>query len=238
MNVTYIISVIAFLIIASLIVSSMSYSRQKKIARIQKRLNSLKKITDEALAHLQLLLQIDPSYELILVLQMQAIKAFEQMLELTPNDPTLSAMLSIHKQNLKSYQDSTRNNEVVQFLSSDSALTSALSQLLQLVKVIEIDRNRNAISEAHCARLTAHINELKLNLEIESHKKQAEVFGEKGDLVMYQLHIKKAREAVKRSPIDPKKKALTIKQLTDILNEVKKTNQMPADTEEKPKPET
>jgi len=237
MPVSTIITIITVFIILSMIVSGISYSRQQAMAKLQKKISQYRQQVDEVLEHIALLLRVDPDYQLMTQLQTLVVRTLQSANNLSPQDQIISDNLSIQKQRLIEFKANKRDIQVIEFLETETELNQLKLQIGQISKQLNIYRNRGELSIDKINTFNAHLNKLKLELTINSHMNQARKCGERNDIAMYQMHIKQAREVVKKSTIEESEKNRRIKELTDILNEVKKTNQVVVDDPEKPAPE-
>jgi len=237
MPVSTIITIITVFIILSMIVSGISYSRQQAMAKLQKKISQYRQQVDEALEHIALLLRIDPDYQLLTQLQTLIVRTLQLANNLSPQDQIISDNLSIQKQRLIEFKENKRDIPVIEFLETETELNQLKLQIGQISKQLNIYRNRGELSIDKINTFNTHLKELTLELTINSHMNQARKCGERNDIAMYQMHIKQAREVVKKSAIEESEKNKRIKELTDILNEVKKTNKVVVDDTEKPAPE-
>ena len=220
-----------------MIVSGISYSRQQAMAKLQKKISQYRQQVDEALEHIALLLRIDPDYQLLTQLQTLIVRTLQLANNLSPQDQIISDNLSIQKQRLIEFKENKRDIPVIEFLETETELNQLKLQIGQISKQLNIYRNRGELSIDKINTFNTHLKELTLELTINSHMNQARKCGERNDIAMYQMHIKQAREVVKKSAIEESEKNKRIKELTDILNEVKKTNKVVVDDTEKPAPE-
>jgi len=237
MPVSTIITIITVFIILSMIVSGISYSRQQAMAKLQKKISQYRQQVDEALEHIALLLRIDPDYQLLTQLQTLIVRTLQLANNLSPQNQIISDNLSIQKQRLIEFKANKRDILVIEFLETETELNQLKLQIGQISKQLNIYRNRGELSIDKINTFNTHLKELTLELTINSHMNQARKCGERNDIAMYQMHIKQAREVVKKSAIEESEKNKRIKELTDILNEVKKTNKVVVDDTEKPAPE-
>jgi len=226
MTATYIVIGITALIIGSLLISSISYSRQQAIAKRQQKLSFYKKTTSELSSHVKLLLNVDPSFELICLLQFQIVESLKQACKLAPKDTQLTSHLQNHAKNLNLFLQGQRQTEIVPYVTNDKALAKAQRQLSEVTRFIEIERNKNTLEEDQCNELIEHVAHIRLNIEIESCLHQAELYKAKNDVVMFQLYIKQARDCISKSPLEFEGKHSRIKTLTETLNNVKRTNKI------------
>ncbi|MDX1451319.1 MAG: hypothetical protein R3183_02095 [Oleiphilaceae bacterium] len=223
---TLIFAGIVVLILASLIVSAVTYSRQQAFKAKQKKLAQLKSRSDEVLDHLRLLLQIDENYDIIICLQTQLVRFLRGAIQLEPNDRQLAQSLATHTQNLSLYKEGRRPNAVECFVNSDSELSNAQLKVGQIGKYLDICRNRNWIGVQEHDQMSKHLQYLKLDLDVNSHVNQAQICGSEGDIVMYQLHLKQARDALSKTKLDVPNKNARVKELSEMLNYSKRTGKM------------
>jgi len=212
-----------------MVFSGISYSRQQAMKRKKTLINKYRHQADEIIGHLSLLLKIDEKYQLVCELQSLIVAALHAAYQLAPEDPLTVNNLRIQKERYKALKEGRRENKVTCYATSDSELNQALSQISQIGKLLDICRNKGSLPVAKYQELQAHLETLKLNLNINSNLYQADSYAENGDVTMYQMHIKQALEILKKSPIEDKDKNSKIRQLSELLNEIKKTNKIISD---------
>ncbi|WP_156508632.1 hypothetical protein, partial [Oleiphilus sp. HI0132] len=93
MNSTLIISLIASIIVISMVASGISYSRQQAMKKRKLRINKLRQQADELLSYTSLLLKIDESYVLITQVQSLAVNALKAAQQLAPDDQLILSHL-------------------------------------------------------------------------------------------------------------------------------------------------
>jgi len=233
MPVSTIITIITVLILCSMIISGISYSRQQALAKLQKKISQYRQQVDEALGHTALLLKVDPDYQLITHLQAFIVNTLQIANKLSPQDQIIFDNLRIQKQRLNEFKENKRENQVIEFFETETELNQLKSQIGQISKLLDIYRNRGELSIDKSNAFNTHLTEISLELTINSHMNQARKCGEKNNATMYQMHIKQAREVVKKSSLEENEKNRRIKELTNILNNVKKTNKIVIDDTEK-----
>jgi hypothetical protein len=221
-----------------MILSGISYSRQQAMKKKQKKINQYRQQADDLLGHIALLLKVDSDYQLITQLQILTVNTLQLANNLSPHDPIISGNLRIQKQQLNNFKEYKRENQVIEFFESETELNQLKSQTGQIDKVIDIYRNRGELSLDKSNAFHEHLKKVNLELTINSHMNEARKCGEKNNMTMYQMHIKQVREIVKKSSLDENDKNKRIKELTEILNEVKRTNKVVADNTVKPAEET
>lgn len=223
MSPIYIISIIALLIISSFIISAISYSRQQALKKRTLMVKRFVQQSDEALGFISLLLRIDHAYELLIQLQTLVVNALGNALKLNPDDQFLHQNLNSQKTKLIEYKENQRSNEVNCWLATDSELTATQSQLNQLNKLLDLYRNQGALSIAKHQQLISHIQKLKDDISTNSYLYQADLYGEQNNLTSYQLYIKQAIQSIKKTQMDGTLKNKRIKELSDRVQEVKRT---------------
>ena len=107
-------------------------------------------------------------------------------------------------------------------MTSDIELNQALSQLSQVSRLLDIYRNKGSLTAAKCQELQTHLQQLKVELNINSNLYQADSFAESGDMTMYQMHIKQALDILKKSNIEGEAKNSRIRELSALLAEAKR----------------
>jgi len=232
MSASLVISIIVALLIFSLVFSAISYNRQLAIKRRQAKIRKCRQQADENLGLQYLLLKIDPEFPLILLLQKHIIHDLQAAHNLSPQDPALASHLNKQKNLMTRYQAGERNCDIQTHVTTDAELSQAQFQLTQISKMVEIHQNRGELQLHTCRELVDYIKNLKLNLDINTHMHQARRYGENNDISMYQMHIKLARDVLKKSPLDIDNKTERIKELSEILKEVKRTNKVVLETTE------
>jgi len=226
MSSSVIIAIISALIVLSMLVSGISYSRQQAMARRQKKISKYRQQSDEVISHITLLLKVDPHFSLITQLQSLAVSALQSAHNLALQDQTIMDNLHIQKQRLEEFKCGQRENEAQDFLETENELNQSQLQLSQITKLIDIYRNRGELSIEKSQAFGTHLKKLRLGLTVNSHLHQAQCCGDNNDISMAQMHIKQAREVIKSSFLEQDEKTNRIKILTNLLNEVKKTNKV------------
>jgi hypothetical protein len=214
MPVSSIITIISVLIILSMIVSGISYSRQQAMAKRQKKISQYRQQVDEILGHIAFLLKVDSDYQLVTQLQVLAVNTLKLANNLSPQDSIISDNLRIQKQQLNNFKENKRENEVIEFYETETELNQLKSEIGQIEKLLDIYRNRGELSVDKNNALQKHLNKVNIELTSNSYMNQARICGEQNNITMYQMHIKQAREVVKKSTLDESDKNKRIKELT------------------------
>ena len=97
MNSTSIISIIALVVVFSLIASGVSYSRQQAMKKRKLRISKLKQQSDELLGCTSLLLKIDEEYKLVSEIQSLSVTALKAAHQLAPDDQFILNQLGVLK---------------------------------------------------------------------------------------------------------------------------------------------
>ena len=223
MPTTFIIAVIAVLIIGSFVVSAISYSRQQALKKKKQMVKRYQQQADEALSYISLLLRVDEHYDLISQLQILVVNALTSAVRLNPDDKQLQSHLNTQSIKLNEYRDKQRHNEVCCWVTSDSELASLQSQIGQINKLLDLYRNKGDLNFARHQELQSQVHKLQQDLSINSYLYQADCFAEQNDITPYQLYIKQAIQTLKKSSIDAKLKNNRIKELSDRIQAVKTT---------------
>ena len=226
MPVSTIITAITILILLSLIISGISYSRQQAMAKLRIKISQYRQQSDELLGHIALLLKVDPQYQLITQLQVIAVNTLKLANSLSPTDQIISDNLRIQNQRLSELKEKKREEPAVEFFETETELNQLKSQIAQISKLLEIYRNRGELSIDKSNTYNAHLKKISFELTVNSHMNQARKCGERDDVATYQMHLKQARDLIKKSEMEENEKNKRIKELTDILNEVKKPNKI------------
>jgi len=235
MSISLIAGFILLLIVGSLIVSSISYNRQKVIAQQRKEVARYTKTADELSGYCNFLLKVDPNYEILILLQRQLLGALEQILERVPDDNNIRQRAETEKLRFQQFKQRQRANDLEPIMISDEELSDTKRSLAAIAKHLDLSTNAGAMSPAAHQKLIIQLKNLGLLIEVESHQHQAQLYADNGDVVLFQSHLKQARDALHKAPIDSDKKNLRIRQLTEALTETKRTNKIvqlpPLDTE-------
>lgn len=226
MSATAIIMSVVILLIASLALSAFTYTRQQSLAKRQTKVMFYKQQADEMLGYLSLLLTLDPDYGLILLLQKRVVYMLRNAADLVPKDEFLRDTLRKHQQHLARYDQHQRENKLTPFLLNDAELNLAQSQLTQMSKLLDMFCAQALITPDEVERLKQHVRELRLNLEISSHLEQANRYADAKDFVMYQMHVKHAREALRKTSIELTGKEKKIDHLSEALRLVKESHEL------------
>lgn len=226
MSISLIAGVIILLVICSLIVSSISYSRQKAIAQRRKEIARYKQTIEELSEYRNFLLKVDPDYDILTLLQKQLLHAVEQILDRVPDDQQMQRRTDVENALLQQIMQQQRNKPLAQVMESDEELSQAKKNLSSIAKHLDLSRNSGTLSPASHQNFTVHIKNIGLLIDVESHQHQAQLFAEQGDVVLYLTHLKQARDALRKAPIESEEKNHRIRQLTEVLNETKRTNKI------------
>ncbi len=226
MSPTTAFAIIILVVIAALTLSAISYSRQQAIKAQKARLAQLKSSADEIYHHLSLFLRIDPDYQTITLLQNLLIHTLKTASDIVPQDTELRDRLAKSATNLAMYKGGSRANEIQYYVLSDNELTELHSQLGQACKFIDICKNRGIINLSQHAKIITHLQHIKLEVDINSHVVQANQCALDGDMVSYQLHLKQAKETLSRSKLNIPDKLARVKRLSEVLNDIKRTNKV------------
>lgn len=220
---TFIITLIAVLIIGSFIVSAISYSRQQALKKKNQMVKRYQQQADEALSYIALLLRLDENYDLVIQLQILVVNALTSASRLTPENKQLQNHLNTQQTKLNEFKSKQRPYEVNCWVTSDSELASLQSQISQLNKLLDLYRNKGDLKLAKHQELQSHIHKLQQELSTNSYLYQADCFAEENNITPYQLYIKQAIQAIKKSTIDNTLKNQKIKELSDRIQEVRRT---------------
>ena len=231
MTVITIAAIITVLVILSLIFSGISHSRQQALAKRKKTINQCLQQFEELSGHIELLLKADPEYQLLTLLQSLAIRSLQNAHNLSPNDPTISDNLAIQQKLLTNLKENKRENKVIEFLDTVPELNLLKSEIGQLLKAIDIYKNRNILTIGQHQIFYKHLNKLNFDLTVNSLMNQANIAGKQNDTSAYKAHIQQAREMIKRSELEEDEKNKRVKELTELINEVNRTNKIPENLE-------
>lgn len=224
MDSTVIISAFAGLIIISIMISAISYSRQQALAKRKKLFKKHQSQATEILSVVHMLANIDEKYDLLLLLQKQVVAELLSAVDLFPDESNMNSLLQSETARLAMFKEKKRDEEVRDYCTSDTELNQTRTQLGVANKIIDIFFNRHDISKAKKEELQTHIKHLTLNVEVNSNLHQANKYVEQNDVVMFQIYVKQAMKVLKKTSIEFDNKNARIKQLSDTLKESKSTN--------------
>ena len=223
MPTTFIIATIAIILIASFILSGISYSRQQALKKRKQMIRRYQQQADEALSYVSLLLRIDEEYDVIIQLQNLVVNALTNAFKINPEDKMTINNLGSQKTKLNDYKEKHRSNELCCWFISDSELSATQSQLAQLNKLFDLYRNKGDLSFSKHQDLQSHIHKLQQDLTINSYLYQADLCAEQNNITSYQLYIKQAIQVIKKSANESNQKNQMIKELSERIQEVKRT---------------
>jgi hypothetical protein len=226
MSISLIAGFILLLIVGSLIVSSISYNRQKVITQQRKEVARHTKTADELGSYRNFLIKVDPDYEILTLLQRQLLGALEQILARVPDNNNIRQRAEAEKLCFQQFKQRQRDNALDPIMVSDDELSNSKKSLAAIAKHLDLSTNAGTMSPATHQKLIMHLKNLGLLIEVESHQHQAQLYADKGDVVLFQSHLKQARDALHKAPIESDKKNLRIRQLTEALTETKRTNKI------------
>lgn len=224
MTTVIIFSLLGGLLLISIILSSIAHSKQQALSLKKSQLNQLSRRTQDLQESLNTFLQIDSSYDLILILHQQILFLLNKKLTLEPNDEMTKNYIEQQKLLNVSYRKLMRENEVNKVMPSDEAINLANFQLLQVTELLQRLKLKKKLSPAKHSELTNHIHRLKLDIEVESHVAQANSYFENKDTVMMQSHLKQARESLRAFHADFPEKSQLIRELSARIKSINKTN--------------
>ena len=122
MSSTLIISVIVGMILISILISAVSYTRQQAMAKRKARIKKHRDKTNEMIGFVHILANMDEEYDLITLIQHQVIAELKAAVDLLRDDISLTNFLETEKRRLKKFQAKERDNEVRPYCSSDAEL--------------------------------------------------------------------------------------------------------------------
>lgn len=226
MSLAFIAATIIALIVISLVVSSISYTRQKALEERQKQLHALKREIAELSGHQDLILSVDEHYEIALFLQKQLLKLLTQAQDIAPADADLSLMLASETQKFEALSNEKRTATVSLVKQSDEALRGTKLELAKVSKSLDIYTNKGLLSASNNRAFKERIKRIQLDVDVSSHMAQAETYGERKDIALHLNHLKQARNALSKSPLNFAGKNEQIKTLSAQITEVQRTNQV------------
>jgi hypothetical protein len=233
MESAFFIGVLSIMVIGSIIVSTMAYSRQQAHSLRKSQARQLKHKLDGYQDMLATLLRIDKEYDLALIVHQQILSMIQKLLALEPENENylqLNEEEQIHRTQLSGGK---RTQEISTRLASDHDINTCNYQLLQLSKLILNQKKKSLISPANAAALYNQVKKLRLNIEVDSHIAQGELYLKNNDRILGQTHLKQAREALKNSDIEFPEKSDLIKQLSErirTLSSEKRVQETPTPT--------
>lgn len=223
---TFTLGMITLIIIGSFVISGYSYARQQALKKRKQMVRKLQLQADEALAFQALLLRIDSSYDLLIPLQSIVVNALSMAQRITPDDSMIAHNLKVQTGRLADYKSNKRDNSVFCWSASDAELAQAQSSLSQIHKQLDLYRNRGDLSIAQHQNLQSHLKKLQLDLAANTYLYQADNYAEQDNMASYQLYIKQAIQVIKKADIDGDKKNVRIRELSELINEVKRTGKV------------
>lgn len=242
MTTVIIFSILGGLLLLSIVLSSFAYKRQQALSLKKSKINQLSRNISDLEETLSTILQIDASYDLILILHQQIMAFTEKKLSLDPGDRRTQIKLEQQKTNHTQYRNNEREDNINLAMQNDEAINLANFQLLQVNKLLQKFRSGNKLSPAKYSELTNHIHRLKLDIEVESHMAQADRYSASNDIVMAQSHLKQARESLRGFNGDFPEKSQLIRTLTERIKGINQTNSAITEDQthqtDKPVPET
>ncbi|WP_250658482.1 hypothetical protein [Alkalimarinus coralli] len=236
MTTVIIFSILGGLLLLSIIFSSLAHKRQQALSLKKAKINQLGRSISDLQETLNTVLQVDSSYDLILILHQQVLTLIEKKLNLDPDNQLTQQLLEQQKLLNSQYRKKQRPVEVCRVMVSDEAINLANFQLLQATKLLNKFKLNKKISPAKFSELSNHIQRLKLDIEVESHIAQADRYLESKDIVMTQSHLKQARESLRAFPLDFPEKSQLIRTLSERIKNINKTNAV--QISDNPPPET
>ena len=223
---TFTLGMITLIIIGSFVVSGYSYVRQQALKKRKQMVRKLQLQADEALAFQELLLRIDASYDLLVPLQSIVVNALTMARKVSPDETLLTHNLKVQSGRLADYKNGKRDNAVLCWCGSDAELAQAQTQLGLIHKQLDLYRNRGDLSIAQHQHLQSHLRKLQLDLAANTYLYQADNYAEQDNMTSYQLYIKQAIQVIKKSDTPSDQKNIRIKELSECINEAKRTGKV------------
>ena len=223
MTTVIIFSLLGGLLILSIIISAMAHSRQQALSLKKSQLSQLTRRIQDLQETLNTLLQIDKSYDLILIIHQQILSLTNKKLTIEPDNEVTKNHLDQQKFTNTQYRNNKRENDINKAMPSDEAINLANFQLLQVTKLLQRLKQKNKLSPAKYSALLSHIQRLKLDVEVESHVAQANSYYDSKDTVMMQSHLTQARESLRSFPVEFPEKSQLIRELTERIKSIDKT---------------
>ncbi len=243
------ISLVA-LFIGSAFLSTIAYKKQQAIKLTKSKIRHYKRKADELTDIRNILLRTDEDYESILIIQTMICNYTKKAFELDQTNENLKKELDQENFYLDNYNAGKRDNEIEKAFDSDSEIESANIRLNNFARILLKAKKTGAVSPAKCADIARRMQKLRLDIEVESHLKQARSYLANDDRVLAQSHLKQAKEALRGSPLEFPEKNQRIKDIADEIKtvmrslvgtsadtEMTETESSPGETdaEEKPK---
>lgn len=196
----------------------MAYRRQQRIQLTKSKIRQFKQKADELIDIRNTLLRADDEYESIILVQSLILSNLTHAQQLDSENEHLRMEVEKETYYLDLYKSQKRENEINKAFDSDSDIQSTNIRLNSFARILLKAKKTGAVSAAKCADIARHMQKLRLDIEVESHLKQARSFLANDDRVLAQSHLKQAKEALRTSPLEFPEKNQRIK---DIAEEIK-----------------
>jgi hypothetical protein len=230
MESVFFIGLLSVIVIGSILVSTIAYSRQQAYSLRKSQARQLKHKLDSYQDMLAVLLTIDKEYDLILMVHQQILSMINKLLTLEPENDSYLQFKEEEQIRHTLFSGGKRTQEISTCLSTDHDINACNYQLLQISKLLISQKKKGIISPAKTADLYNHVKKLRLDIEVDSHIAQADNYLKNNDRIMGQTHLKQAREALRNTDIDFPAKADLIKQLSERIRALSSDSHLQTET--------
>lgn len=205
--------VLAILIFASLIISSIAYRKQEKIRRTRQRVIKLRRQLHEVQDILDTLKRIDSDKYSLQYIVMFMLSLLDTTLSIKPEDEEAQQYQAVLNESLNQIKSGTFAENANRVLGSDRELRQAKDQLNAGSKLIRILQKKGKIPIQHCEAILARFRWLYLYIEVDSLVDHGDKSAEREDIASAVSYYKKAKQLLVQSSIDDPNKNSYIKEI-------------------------
>ncbi|MCG8612501.1 MAG: hypothetical protein MI864_18445 [Pseudomonadales bacterium] len=206
--------------IAAIIFSSIAYKRQQALYLKRSQIRQHKRTLEELNELQNTLLRVDPEMELVQLIQLKVVQIHQKITQIDPGATVYADELKNQSERLKQYQEKKKNPDANYALNNDNDIEITNLHLNGIFKMLVKAKKSGNLPEGRFKHFAGHLQNLKLNIEVSSHRHQAERYLAENDRVMAQTHLKLAREALRSTKLDFPEKAEQIRELTTNIKQV------------------
>jgi len=214
---TAFIIVLAVLMIASLVISGVVYTRQQALAQRESQTKHLKQNFQETEHIFNFIMKVDDQPDIAIALHNQLLDLAHQLLKINKKSEEFQSLFGRLKAQAAELKEGTlkpRGEQTVAndtMLQKNSTLLNATGQRLSRLKV------RGLLPVAQYEEHLSHLKKLVFTIEYDSHMAMADKQIEDNNIVKAIDHLKHARDTLKKTRADIEDKNGKIKTLSDQI---------------------
>ena len=219
---TTIIILLLLLLIGSIVVSGIVYSRQQALAEKQSqiKINSQKYLELQGL--LQFILSVDNSITIAQQISHELLNITQKLIKLDKANEEHQLLYDNEMNRALAMKNGQLKAQGQQIVTSDRVLSASLRTLNEIGQLLQRFKVRGNITAPAYEEYLQHLQELSLNIELDSHLHFAEQLAKDNENRKAITHFKQAREALKRTRFELPNKNERIREITQKVEELQK----------------